>query len=757
MSGEKYKFTTYSGNRVAIVRGKIALAIIFAMMIGICGRFGYLQLVDPHDYRTAALDQYTSSVTISAKRGTIYANDGATELAVSATVYNCFISPYDIKKLAEDSADTSEPKTESQILNHIADNLSVILSVDREEIINKGQRTNSQYQMIKKFLTETEEDAIRAFVDENDYVYIVNLEETTKRYYRNGTFACHLLGFTGTDNQGLSGIEAVYDSYLSGVDGKSVKAADGYGNELDSGVGSTYIPATDGLNVVTTLDWSIQNTVEKYILQAYEEHKPEGRVECIVMDVDNGEILSSAIYPNFDPNNYTTLTSHYQEKYSLFEGTDDERSAYKNELLYEMWNNTIATQTYEPGSTFKIIASAIALEENAISYETSTFNCTGVISVGSTSIHCHHVGHGLQNFSEAIKNSCNPAFVQIGTAVGITNYKKYFEEFGYSDVTGSDLLGEVSSIYYGTTGSQFQALELAIYSFGQTFKVTPLQHLRAMTAVANGGYLVVPHTVKSLVDNNGNTVKTFDYPTDRQVVSQDTCQKIINSLINSTKNASVSGYNIIAKTGTSEKRDTEDTKDYISSCVAFAPAEDPQVAVLVLVDDPTSGQFYGSAVAAPIVSNILSEVLPHLGIAPNVETDNKVTIPNFVAKTVDEAREIIEGLGLECIVRGEGDENSIIVDQFPRVDTVLTEDGVVIIYTEGTEILADAKVPNVMGCSPSVAIERIVNAGLNVSINGIFNDDHTNCTVVSQSVSAGEYVLPGTVIELEFLYEEDIE
>ena len=741
MASANRKYTPSGSGRMTVARSRGALVIVLVLLSLLCVRFAYLQLFDPKDYRTQALDQYTSSVTIPAKRGAIYANDATTELAVSATVYNCFISPFDI----EDDAQ----------LNKIADGLSTILSVDRNEIIEKGNKKKTKYQIIKKFLSETEEQAVRAFISENEFVGIINLEETTKRYYRYGSFAAHLLGFTGSDNQGLSGLESTYDEYLAGVDGKSVKAADAYGNELDSGVGSTYIPATDGMSVVTTLDWTIQNTVEKYVRQAYEEHQPNGRVQCIVMDVNNGELLASAIYPSFDLNNYNNLSELYQQKYDTFIGTDDERSEYRTELLYEMWNNTNASQTYEPGSTFKIITSAIALEENAVSFETSTFNCVGAYTIAGTKIHCHKIaGHGTQRFSEALVNSCNPAFIQIGTAIGTTTFKKYFDEFGYTQVTGSDIVGEASSIYYGTTGAQFQALELAIYSFGQTFKVTPIQHIRAVSAVANGGYLVVPHAVKSLVDKDGNVVKTFEYESSRQVISTDTCNKIITSLTNSTKNASVSGYNIVSKTGTSEKRDTVREDDYISSCVSFAPAEDPQIAVLVLVDDPTGGQHFGSAVAAPIVANILGETLPHLGITPNKDEETTIALSEYREMSVEKAKQKIEELGLKCVVRGNGET---VTEQLPSAGTVLSKDGVVILYTEGATPEVNVKVPNVLNYSPTNAIKTILNSNLNVSIKGIFNNDFTNCKVISQSVSAGESVLPGTVIELEFLYEEAIE
>lgn len=710
-------------------------------MMLLCVRFAYLQLVDPEDYRTKALDQLTSTVTLEAKRGAIYASDGTTELAVSATVYNCFISPYDI----EDNVQ----------LNEIANGLSAILGVDRATVVEKGSKTSSKYQVIKKFLSDEEETAIRSYIKENSgFERVIHLEETTKRYYRYGNLACHLLGFTGSDNAGLAGLEYSYDEYLSGIDGKSVKAQDAYGNELDSEY-STYIPAVDGYSIVTTIDWTIQSVVEKYLRQAYDENMPKGRAECIVMDVSNGEILASAVYPSYDPNEYNELSEHYQSIYDAFTGTQEERSAYRQELLFEMWNNAIATMPYEPGSTFKIITSAMALEEGVVTPTGSSFNCGGEIKVAGTTIHCHNThGHGTQTFSEALVNSCNPAFIQTGLAVGATTFKTYFEEFGYTTVSGSDIIGEANPIYYDTYGTQFESIELAVYSFGQTFKITPIQHIRAVSAVANGGYLVVPHAVKALVDNDGNTVKTFAYDNDRQVISKQTCDSILSILTNSTKNACVNGYNIVAKTGTSEKRDTE-AADYISSCVAFAPAEDPQIAILVLVDDPTAGQHFGSAVAAPVVSNVLAEVLPHLGISPNTSEDEKITVENYIGMYVSEAADSIESTyGFKVITKGGGE---IVTGQMPEAGALIDGDGVIILYTEGETAENSVKVPNLIGNSPTTAIRSLINSNLNVSISGIFNDDYTNCRVVAQSVEAGQYVAPGTVIELEFLYEEEIE
>ena len=735
--------------RAMVIRSKWALILILALMLVLCGRFAYLQLVDPNNYRVSALNQYTSSISLPAKRGTIYSSDGSTVLAVSATVYNCIISPYDIIQDGDEDADTAAR------LNKVAEGLSAILGVDRAEVIAKGGKTTSKYQIIKKYLSETEEAAVREFIKENGFEKIIYLEETTKRFYRYGSLASQLIGFSGSDNQGLSGIEYTYDEYLRGTPGRHVRASDAYGKDLETGVQSTYIPATNGLNVVTTIDIEVQQIIEKYIREAYEEHKPAGRVNCIVMDVTNGEILGCGIYPSFDLNDYNTLSPEYQSKYDAFIGTEEERSSYHTELLYEMWNNTIVSQTYEPGSTFKIITSAIALDEGAATLE-SHYKCDGWVSVGGTIIHCHNrLGHGDQDFAKALVNSCNPAFISIGSAIGAQRFDKYFREFGYDKVSGSDIMGEVSSIFYGTTGIYFGPVELSAYSFGQTFKVTALQHIRAVSTVANGGDLVVPHVVKALVDNNGNVVKSFDYEPDRQVVSKDTCDAICEILTDSTKNASVSGYHIISKTGTSEKRDTKREDDYVSSCVSFAPAQDPKIAILVTVDEPTQGQYYGNIVAAPVVGKVLAEVLPHLGIMPSGEDAAKsVTVKDYRNSNIDEAKTAVESLGLKCVVKGNGRR---VTDQMPRSDSVITGEGVVVLYTDNIEIAPDVKVPKLVGNSPATAIKSAVNSNLNVVVTGIFNDDYRNCKVVSQSLAAGSYVAPGTTIELVFRYEEAIE
>lgn len=745
-------------HRIIIFRGRTALIIMMVVLIGLCGRLAFLQLLDPYNYAERAVEQYTFETKLEAKRGTIYASDGSTKLAVSATTQTVFISPVDVyeagTKVDEDSGKT--PPGEAAQIRMIAQGLASCLEgYDAQTLIDKyyalgDAKLRYKYLVVKKDINEEEEARVRAFISENKLELQIALEEGTKRYYPYSTLAAHLIGFVGTDNTGLGGIEYTYNEDLSGVDGRAVRAQDANGNELAYNYES-YIPAEDGLNLVTTIDWTVQSVVEKYLREAYYEHEPEGRASCIVMDVDTGEILALALYPAFDLNDYATLSTEYQAKLDAYEGED--RDSYRSTLMNEMWNNTIATQTYEPGSTFKVITAAMALETGSIS-TTQTFNCGGAINISGETVHCWtRADHGMQTIEKALVNSCNPALAQIGLAVKQENFKKYFEEFGYTKSTGSDLVGEVSSIYYDTTGAQFEDLELAVYSFGQTFKITMLQHIAALSAVANGGHLVTPHVGKYLTDQNGNVVKTFSNESVRQVVSESVCTEILSYLVNSTANANVSGYNVVSKTGTSEKRDTVREDDYISSCVTFAPAEDPRVAILVTVDTPNNAYgYYGSQVAAPAVRNILTEVLPYLGIAPSdaASAVEMRIVSDYRGVPVDEARRAVEALGLECVIRGEG---STVSSQMPRADVSVAVGGRVILYTGDAAAEQTVSVPDVLNQSPETALRILQQRGLNVKMDGIYNENTENCYVDRQSIAAGEMVEPGTVITITCRYQ----
>ena len=744
-------------HKTIVTRSRVVLAFMLALLVGLCGRLGFLQIADPYGYAEKAVEQYTYEVKLEAKRGTIFAADGSTKLAVSVTTQTVFISPADIYEAATEPDESgNEPMGEMAYIRMIAYGLAECLdNYDPQTLIEKYNKLGAnkkayKYLVVKKDINQDEEDRVRLFISENDLELQIALEEGTKRSYTEGALASHLLGFVGSDNNGLLGLEFTYDQYLSGTDGRAVRAQDANGNELAYNYES-YIPAEDGLNLVTTIDVTIQSIVEKYLKETYYEHQPEGRVSCIIMDVDTGEILALAIYPNFDVNDYTTLSPEYQAKLDSYEGTD--KSSYRSTLLNEMWNNTVATQTYEPGSTFKVITAAMALE-GGTSGRTDEYDCKRQITIAGQTIHCHaSYDHGMQTIAKALVNSCNPAFATIGMDVGIPSFESYFKNFGYTQKTNSDLLGEVSSIYYETTGVNFGELELAVYSFGQTFKVTMLQHIAALAAVANGGDLVTPHLGKYLTDSNGNIVKTFSTQRVRQVVSEDVCKDILSYLVNSTKNACVSGYDVVSKTGTSEKRDTVREDDYVSSCITFAPASDPKIAILVTVDTPNPEfGIYGSAVAAPAVGKILAEVLPHMGITPDesAEAVDMVTVRDYSGLTVKEAETIIEGLGLKCEIIGDGTK---VVRQMPAGDVSVAVGGKVLLYTDSDSAQETVKVPDVVGSTPESALRSLLAKGLNVQIKGVFDGDTRNCYVVSQSISSNAEVAEGTIVIINCRYE----
>lgn len=734
-----------------MIRAKIIIIVITAMLCLLIGRLVSLQLVDANNYKNDALKQYTVDVSISAKRGSIL-DRNKKPLAVSATVYNVFVAPRQIKDDVQ--------------LQLIADGLSRILNVDRDGIIKKcTEHRNTLYQVIKKKISDSEEALVRAFIKENNLADsgIINLEETTKRFYPYSSLASQLIGFTGTDNNGLTGIEKAYDEYLKGVDGRAIKGRDANGNALPFKYES-YVEAQDGYNLLTTIDYNIQSILEKYLKQAYIDDNPQGAVSGMIMDVKTGEILASAIYPNFDLNSYNVLTDYYQQKLDEFSLPDEETGetktqeeieAKKSELMYQMWDNSLVTKTYEPGSTFKIITSAMALESGAIS-ESDHFYCPGYKVVGGQRINCHQRGgHKDQTFAEALQHSCNPAFMEIGLKVGQETFMKYFDAFGYLKKSQTDLLGEAETLYWKTYNNRFGDVELACYSFGQTFAVTPLQHLRAVATIANGGDLVTPHVGKALIDNNGNVVKTFEFPVERQVISKSTAEIICRDLINSSPNACVNGYNVVIKTGTSEKRNTKDIEDdYVGSTVAFAPAEDPKIAIIIMVDTPPADRYYGSIVAAPYISKTLGEVLPYLGIEPTSGSTKTVLVKNYIGSESEAAKLAIEKAGLKCVIKGGG---GAVTDQMPKQGTNVSENGLVVLYTAGETVENTVKVPDVVGggsITPSTVNNRIINAGLNIAMKGIHEGNFTNCYAVSQSPAAGEMVAPGTVITVEFRYDE---
>ncbi|MBE6623615.1 MAG: PASTA domain-containing protein [Ruminococcaceae bacterium] len=734
--------------RPTLVRMAVIIIAFLLALILLITNLVNKQIINAEFYRQKAVAQYTTETSINPRRGTIY-DRNMNQLAVSVSVENVFISPNEIAKENEEK---------------IADYLSELLGADREELLRRMDNKKNKYYVVKKQVERDVTDEIRTWMQKNDLTDGIHFEENTKRSYPNANLASHVLGFTGYDNNGLYGIEAKYDNELKGAPGKLITAQDGHGKSMPFEY-EDYIGAENGNNLVLTIDLTIQSFLEKALDAALEDTKAQNRVLGIVMDVNTGEILAMSVKPDYDPNSPYTLDEESLKLLEAFEETEEKsKNDYRKELLDTLWKNKCVTELYEPGSTFKLVTSAIAMEENKVS-ENDTFYCSGSMMVKGWSkpISCHkREGHGTETFEQGLQNSCNPVFMQLAAKIGKEKFYRYFEEFGCMDITGIDLPGEASGIYH-TNLSSFNDVELATYSFGQTFTITPIRLLSSVCAVANGGNLMQPYVVKAVTDSDGQIIKSIEPKVQRQIISKETSQTIMEYLadginVGSTKNAYVKGYPVAAKTGTAEKHGAEKDKagnitPYVASCVAFAPANDPQVAILVAIDTPTNGQYYGGVVAAPVVSQVLTDTLPYLNIPPVLSDEEKesmaVAVEEYRAMSLEEAKKKIESLGFKAKVLGDGD---VVNEQFPRVGDAISGNGVIVLYT-GSETPANtATVPNCIGLSASAANKAVVNSNLNIYIEGSYREGvgGAAAVAVSQSPAAGEKVQPGTVVTVSF-------
>ena len=710
----------------------------------------YTIQISKHDYyEELAISQQLRETTITASRGTIY-DCNMNVLAMSATAETVFISPAEIIKYDEDA-------------ELIARTLSEILEVDYDKIIEKTTRTDSWYETIKTKIDESLADRVREFINEY-HLKGVHLEETSKRYYTNGSLACHIIGFVGTDNYGLEGIESAFDSTLQGTDGRVVRLTDANGTDLLFTNYEDYVDAKDGDSIVLTIDSTIQYYLEKNLEQAIADCDVQNGAAGIVMDVNTGAILAMASYGNYDLNSYLQISDEAQTEIDQIEDESEREKAY-SDALYLQWRNKALADTYEPGSVFKIITMAVGLEEGVID-QNSSFYCGGSIDVlgRDDPLHCWKTaGHGSQNITQAAENSCNCAFVDIGMKIGSETFYKYMDAFGFFDSTGIELSGEGRSLWWSEDVfcNPDNLSQLAAASFGQTFTITPLQLITAVSAVANGGNLMKPYLVKQTVDSDGNVVTNNEPTVVRQVISEETseevCEILESVVANGTgKNAYVAGYRIAGKTGTSEKvaqiaQQGDANKEYIVSFLGFAPANDPQVAVLVLLDTPDNSEtgtyISGGAMAAPVVGSIMSDVLPYLGVEPQYTDEEKaavdVTVKNFKNMSVAEASSVITNMGLDVKVVGDGDT---VTDQLPAANCIVASGTEIIIYAGDTKPDKTVTVPNIYGMSVSEARQTLDEYGLFMSTKGA-----TSGVVASkQSIEAGTVVQYGSVIEVTF-------
>ncbi len=775
-------------------RAYFVLAVFIVMWIALGAVLFNLQILSYEDFQEKVINQITKETEVTAERGEIY-DANMNLLAANKTVWLIFISPQDIiDAMASDFSmyalateegarpvgaigylgavheasglyiyTDAEGNSSSYTMDKlIAKGLSEILDVDYTKIMDLTKKKNRYYEVVKKNVDKKEADLVREFIEEYGLEEQIYLSASTKRFYPGGTLACHAIGFVNSDGNGVYGLESYYNSILKGSNGSYITATDGKGNDLPDSYES-YLSDKDGYNIVTTLDSYLQYELENVLEETMTVNAAANRVAGIVMDVNTGGILAMATVGGYDLNQPYSLTEYYQAALdaSGYSPESDEYKTEKSNQLFKMWNNKAVTELYEPGSTFKIITTAMALELGTGKLS-DRFNCTGKIKIDgySSPIRCHKPsGHGDLNFAGALQQSCNPAFVTIGMRIGRENFYNYFKMFGYAEKSGIDLPGEGTSIYHSF--GDFSNVSLAVYSFGQTFKVTPIQHLAAISSVANGGYLVTPHLLDEVIDDKGNVIDKYDIAEKRQIISTAT-SKTLSAILEEgvsgnggAKNAYVAGYAVAAKTGTSQKRDAADETLRVSSCVAYAPADDPQIAVLILVDEPTAGTAYGSVVAAPYVSKFLSYALPYLGFEPQYTEEDKASVESVVSDysglTLTTTVALLEKNGYDYKIVGDGDS---VTGQWPESGTIVSElSKSIVIYTDGETPEATVEVPNVIGKTAAAANRLILNAGFNIRIDGAANfATGGGATVVSQFPEAGTMVPEGTVITLEFMH-----
>ena len=709
-----------------------------------------------------AARQQLSDSTIKATRGTIY-DTNMNVLAQSATAWNVIIDPATIdeefdKQIASAQENGQQVPTKESLQQQMASDLAGALGLNVEDVLEQMSYTNRRYRKIADRADRSAINALLEVLDEKDYVG-VSTEVSTKRYYPYSTLASSVIGFCNSEDTGIYGLEAQYDDVLSGTDGRIITAQDALQDALPTTYERTY-DAVDGYSIVTTIDTVIQQYIESALQSAVDQYQPEGGAAIIVMDTNTGGILGLASYPNYDLNDpYTILDSYTLQQIDLLE-TEEEKSAARAEARETQWQNKTITDTYEPGSVFKIVTASAALEEGTATVN-STYYCNGVVEFkdgsGTLSIHCHNrSGHGQESFIQALVNSCNPAFMEIGLGLGQDRFFEYYQAYGLTEKTGIDLPAERVGVYYDETMSN---ISLASCSFGQSNTVTPLQMLTAAVAGINGGYLLTPRVVDRVIDQDGNTVEEFGTEVKRQVISEETSAIMRDGLeqvvsANGGTNASVAGYRIGGKSGTAQilTNTVEEGEEemYVFSYFVFAPADDPQVAALVLIDSPTQGDTsYANTVVGPLASTVMSDILPYLGIGTTYTDEElanqEVSVPTgLVGADLATAEAKLRSQGLEAYIIGDGEN---VIDVYPEESSRVPNESTIVLYTEGSEI-STVTMPNVVGMTPTQASQTLGSYGLNVRISG-GAANNTKARVVLQEYEAGTTLTRGTVVEIE--------
>ena len=782
---------------VMLLLGIVTFAVLFWKLYDI-------QIRQHSVLQEKAIEQQTRSAVVNASRGTVYDRNLNT-LAISATAEDVNISPMRIaefvesqkekqEKAAKKAADKGETYTAPILRDqaYIAKGLSRILGVEQETLETRMTKTNYDYWNIKKRADQTVSDEVRRFINgeidpdgnevpESDRVKLqgVWLQPSSKRYYLYGSLASGVLGFVNSDGVGSVGLEAKYDDTLTGTAGYTISARNAAGTELMYNYEQIF-DAENGHSLVLTLDANVQMSLENGLESMLKKYGAKNGGTGIVMDVNSGAIVAMASYPNYDLNDYGTIfddalktkldteLAKIDAKRSTYESEEayaEARSAAINSAVQSQWRNKCIDSTYEPGSTYKPITLAAALEEGKVT-KNSTFYCSGSTRVQGWNkpIYCsNHSGHGQQTLIEAVGHSCNPAFISMGLSVGTETYYKYLKSFGLMDKTGIDMIGEVKGIFQDEKSFNSQVVSLASYSFGQTFNVTPIELIRAQAACVNGGYLYQPYIVEQVLDEDGNVLSQHDSTSVRQVISEETSAIVREALeyvvsSGSGKNGRVAGYRIGGKTGTAEKTDQTDsngqqTNDKIVSFVGIAPMDDPEYVVLIALDTPnpaTGTYISGGVMAAPTVARVMEDILPYLGVEPDYsEVDmSRVTVrmPNLAGKTESEAAAILEEDHLNYKIIGDGDK---IVSQIPAHGRELPGNSTVLLYTDDSMPTDEVEVPNLTGMTVAQASTTLSQLGLYLQAKGT-DSNAWYVVVTKQDIDAGTKVPRGTMIAVTF-------
>ena len=725
------------------------LIVFFIVFIILIGRLAWLQIVQGADLTEQMNRQMTASKTISPKRGTIYDSTGKA-LAISAQVDTVSIDPTKIV-VEDEEGEIDEAKTKT-LKETVAKEFSEIFDLDYEETLEKVSRTDTTNVTIAKKVENDKISKLETWMEDNEIYSGINIDEDTKRYYPYDNLASNLIGFCGTDNQGLWGLELKWNDILTGTPGRVTSAQDAV-QDLIPYEDETYIAPQNGNDITLTIDANIQQIAEKYLKQACEENNCKEGGNVIIMDPDTGDILAMATYPDYNLNDPYTLDFVSKDEWKDMSG--DEQYA----LQQQTWNNRAISYAYEPGSVFKIVTSAAGLEEGLTDADTpNVYHCEGHETVDGVTINCSDTsGHGDLSLRDALKYSCNPAFMQLGRKIGAATLYRYYDAFGlfdytnFADIGDSGSSGESNSIFWDL--DNVGSIELATMSFGQRFKVTPLQMILAVSAVANDGKLMQPRIAKEIKNTDTGAITTIEPVEVRQVISKETADTLLDMLETVVDSgtgsyAQVKGYTIAGKTGTSEADYSDSNSVKVSSFAAITPVESPELVILLTLYGPVGDSTGGGTIAAPVVAQILSEVLPYLEI-PSNSTDSEMettALTSVVNKTVGEAKKIIEKQGFECII--SGDSNEIVSSQMPVEGTQLIEGSVVKLYTEDNDTRVSQTVPNLKGMSLSEAKATLKNKNLNIKYSGTGK-------VTSQDVTSGSKVEEGTVITVVLKEEID--